>query len=464
MAKSVHSNNATFRWGIAAGVALLTLVVRLPWLSSPGFVIDQAYFVQWSEISRSPSQCNPPGGLGSVYQKKIVSEQYWCNYPPVYILCLRVLAGLYDILAPADHALDAQLVRYVANMDTSAPTRLAYALYKIPAVAADVILAALLFLLLVRRRPWRQALAVAALYGLMPAVIHNSTIWGQVDAIPTLLLVISLEMARRRQLVWMTIVAALAVLTKAQSVMMAPLWLVVAIGWGRWDGRRWLAMLGSGLAVVVVVLFPFRFSLDGVAEAYLGAANYYPFTHLNGFSAWFLKTPMTEPHLAEMSIWYASDLEPGFLGVRLRHWGLIGVFAVWAYAVVMLWRRRCDDHTLAWAARVLPLAFFLWSTQMHERYLFPAIGVWAWSFYHSRRWWLAWIAIGLCSALNQLWVWPGHPDAVWTDAFGTLLYRPWLGMAPGVWCSFALIVVFFHTLIAREEGKKDREEPLIESG
>ena len=45
-------------------------------------------------------------------------------------------------------------------------------------------------------------------------------------------------------------------------------------------------------------------------------------------------------------------------------------------------------------ATILPLAFFLLPTQIHERYLLPAIGIWAWAASPSRRWWTGWIVIG----------------------------------------------------------------------
>lgn len=446
---------ARIRWGAAAGVAVLALAVRLPWLTSPGFVIDQAQFVQWSEISRSPSEWSPPGGLSSVYLKKPGSTRPWCNYPPVYVYCLRGLAGLYDFLAPTDQVLDVEVAWQVIQAETTPSAKLAYALYKIPAVAADVVLTLLIFVLLVHRQPWMRAFTVAAMYALMPAAIHNSALWGQIDAIPTLLVIVSLELARRRRLMLMAAAATLALLTKAQAIMMAPVWIMIAVAWGGTKGRRWLAMLGTALGIVVIVLLPFRNVLGGVSQAYLGAANYYPFTHLNGFSAWFLKTPLIEPRLNEMAEWYVSDLGPGFLGIGLRYWGLIGVVAVWAYVMIVLRRRRCDDQTILWAARVLPLAFFLLSTQMHERYLFPAIAIWAWSFFHSRRWWMSWIAIGGCVTLNQLWVWPGPSDASWADTCRLVLHRPWLGMAPGIWCSFSLLVVFIYALIARTEAREE---------
>lgn len=490
-AASEDRRRARARWAGAVVIGVLSLAVRWPWLTAPGFTNDQRYFVQWSEITRSPSQWAPPGGLAEVYSPNPARpDRRWCNYPPLYIYILRGLATAYDRLAPSGHRLDATLALRVAGGETSDPARLAYAIFKMPAVLADAALGALLFVLLMGRGCGRSAWIVGCVYVLMPAVVHNSALWGQVDAIPTFLMVLSLELARRRRVVWMTVVATLALLTKAQAAVLAPAWIIVATGWiasknlrevgaavkqqarvalnqNRSNDRqettasrgtvviRALTLLTACMATLLVVLLPFRGVLDGVWQAYAGAAGYYPFTHLNGFSAWFLATPLDRPHLDARALtdWYALDSAPGFLGLSPRLWGLLGVGAVWCFVMVRLWRRRCDAGSLSWAARLLPLAFFTLSTQMHERYLFPAIALWAWAFAPTRRWWIGWIVLGLCVAINQMWAWPGPEGMPWAERLGEILHRPWLGVQPGIWCGVAAAGLFVATLIPERDPR-----------
>jgi len=461
--------------GTLAIILIAAIGVRAFWWTSPGFAIDQAQFVAWSEISRPGSKLNPPGGLSAVYDPRPdASGKRWCNYPPVTIYILRGLAEINDSLSPEGQSLNASIVYEILSEETSAATRRIAAVYKAPAILADVLMGALLFIFLAQRHPPRRVAPVALVYVLMPAVIHNSTLWGQVDAIPTLLIVISLECARRGRVLWMIAVATLAILTKAQAVMMTPLWLAVA---GRFalvqeeEPRtsvrtatrtqrgfritiphrvsRSLAMLAIAAAIILIVLLPFHTALDGVWEAYTGAASYYPFTHLNGFSAWFLGAPMVEPHLdaTPLSAWYASDASPILLGLTPRTWGLAGLMVVWICVGVVLWRRRCADAVLSQVARLLPLAFFVFSTQMHERYLFPAIAIWAWSYQGSRRWWLSWIAIAACATINVFWAWPGPADATWIATVERLMHHTWLGLAPGIWCSMCLISLFALTCL-----------------
>jgi hypothetical protein len=305
-------------------------------------------------------------------------------------------------------------------------------------------------------QPW--ATLVAAMYVLMPAVIHNSAIWGQIDALPTLLVVVSLEMARRRQAVWMTAFAALAILVKPQALMMSPLWLAVLLCGSGANARRLLEAVAIGAAIIVAAMLPVRGGLPGVWASYAGAAKYYPFTHLNGFSAWFLGDPLLEPHLGEpfagaatpqdaLSNWYARDDVPIALGITPRACGLLAVAAVGFCVFIVLRQRRCDERSLKWAARLLPLAFFILPTQMHERYLFPAIALWAWSACRSWRWLASWLLIGLCASINAFWVWSGPPTADWAAWCTQLLHHPWLTLAPGIWCSVALCCLLALTLL-----------------
>lgn len=472
------------RWPLAVAIAAVALVVRLPLLASPGFVPDQTQFVYWSVLSHSPE------GMAAVYAQRTSEGRPVCNYPPIGVYLLKGLGEVYELLSPSEEGLDPSLVQAVVGGESTPATRRAVTLYKLPAVLADALLGALLFLFLAARYPLRSAALVAGCYVLMPAVIYNSAVWGQVDALPTLLVIVSLELARRGRTGWMVAVATLAILTKAQAAAMAPLWLGVAVYWtlrptgqtvlrtaasGR-DSRasrkraaraavqgrpglrrmagRWVMLLAIVALVAIVVLIPFRRELHGVWQAYAGATSFYPFTHLNGFSAWFLSAPLREPHLGSVPLadWYVLDSTSVFLGLSSRSWGMIGVLAVWGLVLEMLWRRRCDDRALCWAARTLPLAFFVLSTQMHERYLFQALAIWAWSFLPCRRWWLCWLVVCGAAAVNIFWAWPGPGEGAWGTGVAQMLHRTWLWLTPGVWCGGALIIVLALSTIGWIDG------------
>lgn len=417
-------------------IALVTLALRSAFLGEPGYTADQTQFIHWAYKTKAQ-------GLSSVYDKlPDGSGRRWCNYPPLYVYLLRGLAGLQDTLGAPDASLSEDTAMAVwQGSPIDAGASLGRFLHKVPAALADAILAGMLCYLLWPRVGSRGATAIAFVYACLPAVIHNSVIWGQVDAIPTLLMVLSLEAAHRKKIVVMAVWATLAVLTKAQAMMLVPIW--AAMAWIVTKQKPSVLLKASAIAVSIcmIVLLPFIGALDGVWEAYARATRYYPFTHLNGFSAWFLGTPMAEPHLgvqfAKWTSHYARDDATGLFGLSFRTWGLFGMIVLWIRAASELLRRKGDEASLFWAVRILSLGFFVMSTQMHERYLFPAMALWAWSAVPNARWWIAWLLLCTCAAVNQMWVWAGPDGAWWVGGCGAALHHPWVGIA----CALALIGV-----------------------
>lgn len=395
-------------------------------------------------------------GLAHVYDRPDAGRSTpLCNYPPVQVYVCRALASIYPFVGGTP--LNAAMVDSIVRREDSPEVRSAYVLFKFPAVLADLLTAALLFLWLIRRAPLVFATIVAGIYALHPAILHDSSVWGQIDAIPTLFTLCALEAARRKKFEWMWAWAILAALTKPQALIFLPVWLSLSIlNFGN-DARKWLRSAGVIALVVVATVAPFYGGWAGVWEAFVGAASYYPFTHLNGFSGWFLKDPLLAPELGgNLLESYSRDDRALFAGLTPRVLGLIGVFVIWLVAVQVLRRRRGDDDSLEWAARLVPLGFFVVSTQMHERYLYPAIAIWAWTARPDWRWWIGWLLLGACVAVNMLWVWIGPCAGDFLRIQEQLFHRPWLGQPPGVWCSFILIAVLFVTLarVVREATQK----------
>lgn len=427
---------------IATALAALALLLRWPFLQGPGFAPDQTQFVQWSIIARD-------GGIAALYVPG-KDQGPLCNYPPLYPLVLRGMAGLADRLAPRGTQLNHELLRRIAAAESTPETRWVTTFYKLPATLADAVLAAIVFICLARGAGLARAALTAGVLAIAPALIHNSAVWGQMDSIVALLIVLSLEAALRGRMTGMLVWAALALLTKAQAVAFVPLWLCVL--WAHRDrpASEWRRAALTCIAVSVLVLLPVSTQLPGVWEAYAGAAGRYPYTHLNAFSGWFVADPLNAPHLTEdLSRWYVRDDLPRALGLSARAWGLAGVMGAWCLVALDLLRSRARPASIRRAAAILPLAFFFFSTQMHERYLLLAVVTWAWSGPGGWRGWTAWITLALVASINACWVWPGPSTAWWTETCAAALNREWFGRACGYWCGLALAVLFAVAISSR---------------
>lgn len=426
---------------VAVALVAVGIAARLPLLPYPGFMHDQDQFVVWAHVAEST-------GLAGVYERYEYNGRLTplCNYPPVQVYFCRALASLYPMVAgkPLD---DAAVTAIIARNDTP-EVRAAYVLFKLPAVFADLATVVLLFFWLARRWSLCFAAIVSTLYNLHPAVLHDSSVWGQIDAIPTLLLLGAFETARRKRTAWMWLCASLAALTKPQTLIFFPIWLMLSIVEFRGDGRKWLRAVCPAIIIVAILLAPFYGSLGGVREAYIGAPNYYPFTHVNGFSAWFIKDPLVESGLGDNRLdEYVRDDRPLLFGVSARTLGLLGVVLIWWLAIDFIRRRRGDEGSVEWAARLVPLGFFVLSTQMHERYLFSAIALWAWTAKPTWRWWTCWLVLGAVVTINMLWVWIGPCGGDALRIQQELFHRPWLGQPPGIWCSAVIIALLSASIV-----------------
>src|SRR5437588_9450188 len=135
------------------------LLLRL-WLAyvvfpGQGFASDIRLFAGWA---RSLAATGP----GAFY-----ASDPTANYPPAYVYVLWLLGR-------------------VAPGDALGP------LLKLPAILADVGIAALLARLGGRWLGWRAGVAAAALYLFIPATWYDSALWGQVDAVSALAMMTAL--------------------------------------------------------------------------------------------------------------------------------------------------------------------------------------------------------------------------------------------------------------------------------
>lgn len=266
-----------------------------------------------------------------------------------------------------------------------------HAALRLPACLADLLITLLLFAEVRRLYGSRAGAVAAGLYFLNPVSIYVSAYWGQVDSIHTLFILAALTALNRHRPAWAGAagaVAALALLQKLQSVAFLPLIILVVYQRWRWRGLAWLA--GGAVFAVAVVLAPFV--VAGSAEPALrqgyGVVGQYPRLSINAYNLWFAFGGQdigdnAPPSLliraaADGATQVAADAA-WYLGITWRRVAS-AAFALITATVLSLYARRPSADARALAASALGLAFFLFLTEMHERYAFPVIAllaVWA---------------------------------------------------------------------------------------
>ena len=113
-------------------------------------------------------------------------------------------------------------------------------------------------------------------------------------------------------------------------------------------------------------------------------------------------------------------------------------------AVTLLVARRPDRRTILLGVVVLALAFFVLPTRVHERYLFPLVGLGAILAAVSRRWLAAYVVASAAMFVNMYVVlvvlYPNNPGVVdWLDLGATLKSTP---VVTSVALSLLAVLVF----------------------
>ena len=282
----------------------------------------------------------------------------FADYPPGYFYILGFVGHLYAFLAPH------------GNLDI-----LKY-LVKLPAVLMDLVDAGLLYAIVRRFASERWALGVAAVFVLNPAVIFISAAWGQVDSISSGLALLAVYLLLRSDdrltmtnivLAW--IVLAYSLLIKPQAAILIPLFIVFAF---TSEERRRERLISTGAGIVAAILFvfalaiPFHLTANPVDafgwlyQKYDFGKNVYAYNSVNAFNLWSIVHSFWNPDSQQLGPW------PQYF------WGILLVAAATVLTLVRYAAAR-TQQSLIESAALLTLAFYMFSTRMHERYIYDGL-------------------------------------------------------------------------------------------
>jgi len=348
-------------------------------------------------------------------------------------------------------------------------------LIKIPPILADAVLAWVVWSMAKELGASRRAALIGAfLVVLNPVSWFDSAIWGQVDSVGTVVLLLALRELWRDRPERSAVLTVLAALIKPQLGILIPIVAAVVIRRALWpqgaygeepaptDGAtRWertvrgpIRILTTGLAglgTALVLSIPFGLSLVGLVQQIFKTAGGYPYLSVNAYNPWALVSqggdgiaanrqwvcdstiapsgPVTFK-IGDLVLWSspASDLTcaNGFMVGALPA-VLVGalLFALAATIVVLLVARRPDRRTMLVGLAILAIAFFVLPTRVHERYLYPLLGIGAILAAVSFRWRVAYVLSAAATFMNMYAVlttlYPNNPGI-----------KDWLGIGPAL--------------------------------
>lgn len=337
----------------ALGVRLLAASL------SKGFGSDTACFALWADRIFQLG----PGGF--------YSPDVFTDYPPGYMYVLWLLGA----------------IRKLFRIEYYSAAHLL--LLKLPAILCDMVCALLLFREAALRERKEQAPFLCAAWLFNPAVILNSSVWGQVDSCFSLAVILLCLCLVRKRLSSACVAFGVGLLIKPQMLLFSPLLAAGTLDYFFSPGSsftsdspddnagkisacqtdtvkscvfKMIRCLLSGLAVITgIVLFCLPFGLENVWKQYFSTVGSYPYAAVNACNFWgFLGLN-----------WVSQDTL--FLGIPYRILGAAAIAAVIILVLLVSLRNRRAPEKYPFLGALLIVGIFMFSVRMHERYLYPAL-------------------------------------------------------------------------------------------
>ena len=348
LASAESAGSLTPLWTLL-GVGLL---LRLLFIGSDGFHNDVSAFESWTLTLRD----HPTW--------QFYASSGFSDYPPGYFMVLWVLAKVYALIGGSDHSYT--LLR---------------TLVKLPAIAMDLVNAAVIYAIVRRYASQIVALVAAGALALNPAAIYASSYWGQVDSVSWGLVLIALWCLLRagdvpgkamQRVTWAWLALAFSILMKPQAATVGLLFLAYpfatsdpAVRLRRLQATAAGVGAAIGLTLVLGLLFhPAPDVLGWLFGRYAYGSSVYPYNTVNAFNLYALRQSFWQPDSTPLNLF-------GFAVGPLSVWGICLVAAATVLVVGRYLQRR-DDRALLEGAMLCALAFFVLATRMHERYVYGA--------------------------------------------------------------------------------------------
>lgn len=223
-----------------------------------------------------------------------------------------------------------------------------------------------------------KAIVYSLFYFCNLAVLFNSLVWGQVDGIFTFFIFASVIAAYEKRFFPAILCFVLAVNMKLQAIIFLPLLVALIIPAIHRAGlRKVLLSIFGVLLLQLIIILPFVLSghFKNLMMTVTSAVGRYPVISLNAYNLWFLLIDgdlrTTEDTLTFAGLTY---MRWGQLAFMLT--GFISLYYLIKPNLLLLFRHqpfKVSARKVLITASLIPLLFFFFNTQMHERYTHPAI-------------------------------------------------------------------------------------------
>lgn len=227
-------------------------------------------------------------------------------------------------------------------------------LYKVPAIIADLLTGFLIYRIAKKYVTEKKSLIITSLYVFNPAILSNSTLWGQIDSIVILFSLLSLCLIEKN-IILSAIFLSLGTLVKPQVAFLTPLILYFLLK-SKNNIKKIAIYSLTGAIVFVLGFLPFlpvgKNLFQFVFDRVLTSANQYPYTSVNAFNFW-----------AIFGFW-----QPDIKKIPLNVLGALAFSIIFIFSMFKKKVLKGEKYILS---SFIFLISFLFLTRIHERHLLP---------------------------------------------------------------------------------------------
>ena len=335
------SHRAT--WTVLGICVLLSTCLHIYFFALPGFEDDLRWQIHWGKrVDREGLWKLYEGDYSARYGK--FNHHDIVDYPPVVPLIVGEIVKFAKRWHESDH------LRQIIKLTVT--------------VFEVALIAFLCWLTMTQSQaPKANRLFVAVLVLLNPGLALATTGWGQIDSLLCLLIVLAFYFGWKERF-WLSMPLILAaVLTKPQGVLALGCYFVMLLA--RRKYRAFWIQGACGFVVLISFILAFRFfSHSNFLDIYFGAVGAFPATSWTAFNFWELIFGDESLHVRDTAT---------FLGVSYHAIGLALFLVAVVVAVRWFWKRAQTLEDFMFFGGVVFLAFFLFPTEMHGRFLFYPI-------------------------------------------------------------------------------------------
>ena len=319
-------NNAMYLIGVLAAALVLRVILAAVY---KGHDTDMNCFIGWSNAVFEH-------GVSNFYTLDMFHD-----YPPGYMYVLYVIGAIEKLFGFSGG------VQYV--------------LIKLPAIICDLISGYVIYKVAKKKFSDGVSAIIAAIYVFNPAVILNSSIWGQVDSVYTMFALLMIYFITEKKMIYSYFMFALCLFIKPQAFIFTPVLIggiIENVFRDNFTKEKLLKNLGLGLcAIALIFVLALPFGFGNVVEQYKITLESYPHLSVNAFN-----------------IYSAVGQNWGELTPFASFISYVLLAAISVYAVYIIVKSR-HESKYYFAGALLAFLTYMLSVKMHERYAFPAMAL-----------------------------------------------------------------------------------------